>query len=272
MDSPGYLSRRAEKGRFRREATAHPAVPPPGIRLREKTRVPHRRPARACRKTIDIPFVACLKYPYFRIIFGIQDRWERGREIPPPTLPRHARPGEHIFGNPRTRQIAAPAGGTSWIRAHGCAHCSSRLSSSFLCRRWPASWGLRATRRAMTGMRAASSSRRKSSWRSTSTPGRRLNTGREKGAEVTLARGDLVFSGEALLARDHLLRTAKQAAELGAWCGLGGALICLVLVRRQEDERSERRTPREPRRTKPKSCTGLVWFSGYSMTCPPPWA
>ena len=74
-----------------------------------------------------------------------------------------------------------------------------------------------------------------------------------EGAEVTLARGDLVFSGEALLARDHLLRTAKQAAELGAWCGLGGALICLVLVRRQENERGERRTSREPRRTRPGS-------------------
>ena len=74
-----------------------------------------------------------------------------------------------------------------------------------------------------------------------------------KGAEVTISRGDLAFSGEALLARDHLLRTAKQAAELGAWCGIGGALLCLVLLRLQEDERGERRTPREPRRTKPGS-------------------
>ena len=74
-----------------------------------------------------------------------------------------------------------------------------------------------------------------------------------KGAEVTIARGDLAFSGEALLARDHLLRTAKQAAGLGAWCGLGGALLCLVLVRRQEEERGERRTSHEPRRTSPDS-------------------
>ena len=74
-----------------------------------------------------------------------------------------------------------------------------------------------------------------------------------KGEEVTISRADLAFSGEALLARDHLLRTVKRAAEIGAWCGFGAALVCLVLVRRQEDERSERRTPREPLRTKPGS-------------------
>ena len=74
-----------------------------------------------------------------------------------------------------------------------------------------------------------------------------------EGAEVTLARGELAFSGEALLARDHLLRTARRAAELGAWCGIGGALVCLVLVRRQEDERGERRTSPEPSRRRPGS-------------------
>ncbi len=51
-----------------------------------------------------------------------------------------------------------------------------------------------------------------------------------KGAEVTLARGELIFSGDALLARDHLLRTAKRSAELGAWCGLGAAVMCLILL------------------------------------------
>lgn len=69
-----------------------------------------------------------------------------------------------------------------------------------------------------------------------------------EGKELTLARGDLWFSGEALSARDHLLRTAKRAAWLGACCGLGAALMCLVLLRRQEDERGERRTPPEPHR------------------------
>ena len=51
-----------------------------------------------------------------------------------------------------------------------------------------------------------------------------------KGEEVTLDRGDLIFSGEALVARDYLLRTAKRATWLGAWCGLGAALMCLMLL------------------------------------------
>ncbi|MCY4382801.1 MAG: hypothetical protein OXE44_06585 [Nitrospinae bacterium] len=74
-----------------------------------------------------------------------------------------------------------------------------------------------------------------------------------EGKEVTIARGELLFKGEALLARDHLLRTAKRAAGLGAWCGIGGALLCLALVWCHEAERGERRTSREPRRTRPDS-------------------
>ena len=73
------------------------------------------------------------------------------------------------------------------------------------------------------------------------------------GKEVTLPRGELAFKGEALLARDHLFRTAKRAAGLGAWCGVGAALMCLVLLRLQEDELAERRTPHEPRRKSPGS-------------------
>ena len=72
-----------------------------------------------------------------------------------------------------------------------------------------------------------------------------------KGKELTIARGDLLFSGEALLARDHLLRTAKRAAWIGAWCGLGAALMCLMLIRWLENELGERRTPQEPPRTRP---------------------
>ena len=74
-----------------------------------------------------------------------------------------------------------------------------------------------------------------------------------KGKEVTLARGDLLFNGEALLARDYLFRTAKRAAWIGAWCGLGAALMCLVLIRWLENELGERRTPQEPRRMRPGS-------------------
>lgn len=72
-----------------------------------------------------------------------------------------------------------------------------------------------------------------------------------KGEEVTLARGDLTFSGEALLARDYLLRTAKRSAELGAWCGLGGALLCLVLLGLQRVERGGRPESPAPPRERP---------------------
>ena len=56
------------------------------------------------------------------------------------------------------------------------------------------------------------------------------------GAVVTLTRNGLMYNGEALLARDHLLRTTAKAARLGGWCGLGGALLCLALFRQPEDE------------------------------------
>lgn len=46
-----------------------------------------------------------------------------------------------------------------------------------------------------------------------------------KGTEATLARGDLAYSDEALLARDRLLRTSNEAAEIGAWCGWGRAVV-----------------------------------------------
>ena len=72
-----------------------------------------------------------------------------------------------------------------------------------------------------------------------------------KGEEVTIARGDLTFSGEALLARDYLLRTAKRSAELGAWCGLGAALLCLILLGLQRDERGGRRESPAPSRERP---------------------
>ena len=72
-----------------------------------------------------------------------------------------------------------------------------------------------------------------------------------EGKEVTIARGDLFFSGETLVARGHLFRTAKRAAWIGAWCGLGAALMCLVLIRWLENELGERRTLQEPPRTRP---------------------
>ncbi len=72
-----------------------------------------------------------------------------------------------------------------------------------------------------------------------------------KGEEVTLARGDLIFSGEALVARDYLLRTAKRAIWLGAWCGLGGALMCLVLLGLQRAAHEGRPESSAPPRERP---------------------
>ncbi len=57
------------------------------------------------------------------------------------------------------------------------------------------------------------------------------------GAVVTLTRDGLMYNGDALLARDHLLRTGAKAAGLGAWCGFGGAVLFLALFRRPKDER-----------------------------------
>ena len=68
------------------------------------------------------------------------------------------------------------------------------------------------------------------------------------GAAVTLTRDGLMYNGEALLARDHLLRTAGKAARFGAWFGLGGALLFLALFRRPKDERHYRRAASGPER------------------------
>lgn len=62
-----------------------------------------------------------------------------------------------------------------------------------------------------------------------------------RGEVVTLTRGGLGNNGDAWVARDRLLRTARESAELGAWCGFGGALLCLALIRRPRDEPRIRR-------------------------------
>ena len=58
-----------------------------------------------------------------------------------------------------------------------------------------------------------------------------------RGEVLTLTRDGLTSNGDALVARGYLLRTARKAAELGACCGFGGALLCLALIRRPRDER-----------------------------------
>ena len=62
---------------------------------------------------------------------------------------------------------------------------------------------------------------------------------------LSLTRDELRNNADALFARRHVLRTARKAAELGACCGFGGALLCLALFRRQ-DRRPTRHTAPEP--------------------------
>ncbi len=70
-----------------------------------------------------------------------------------------------------------------------------------------------------------------------------------EGEETTLPRGELIFSGDALVARSHLVRTVKLSAELGAWYGLGAALMCLVLLGLQRAAHEGRpESPALPRR------------------------
>ena len=56
------------------------------------------------------------------------------------------------------------------------------------------------------------------------------------GSVVTLTRDGLMYNGDALLARDHVLQTAAKAARFGALCGLGGAVLCLALFRHAMEE------------------------------------
>ena len=74
-----------------------------------------------------------------------------------------------------------------------------------------------------------------------------IGIGRDAGAQVEyrtsggevlmLTRRQLWSSGDALVARGNLRYTARQSAELGAWCGVGVALLHLVPIRRRRDER-----------------------------------
>ena len=48
-----------------------------------------------------------------------------------------------------------------------------------------------------------------------------------RGEVEPLTRADMLANGDAMVARGHVLRTARKAAELGACCGMGGALLWL---------------------------------------------
>ena len=49
------------------------------------------------------------------------------------------------------------------------------------------------------------------------------------GEVKSLTRAELRVNGDARVARRHVLRTARKGAELGACCGLGGALLCFTV-------------------------------------------
>ena len=69
---------------------------------------------------------------------------------------------------------------------------------------------------------------------------------------LSLTRAELTYNGNALLARWRVLRTARKAAELGACCGLGGAVLWFWLIVGQN--RGQARLPaREPPVRPPES-------------------
>lgn len=63
------------------------------------------------------------------------------------------------------------------------------------------------------------------------------------GAVETMSRYGMTLSFEARWARQDILAAARDGATLGAMCGFGGALLCLVLVRWPTDDRHARGSP-----------------------------
>ena len=64
-----------------------------------------------------------------------------------------------------------------------------------------------------------------------------------RGEVESLTRDELRNNADAGFARRHLLRTARKAAELGACCGIGGALLCLAVFGRQDRGQARRPVP-----------------------------
>ena len=70
----------------------------------------------------------------------------------------------------------------------------------------------------------------------------------ENGVVETVARSGLSYRYRVLWARGHILKTAWDGATLGGLSGLGGALLCFVLIRWSMDDRRGRRPASEPAR------------------------
>ena len=68
------------------------------------------------------------------------------------------------------------------------------------------------------------------------------------GAVETVARSGLTYRYRVWRAREHILETAWDGATLGALSGLGGALLCFVLIRWPMDDRRGRRPASAPAR------------------------
>ena len=68
----------------------------------------------------------------------------------------------------------------------------------------------------------------------------------EDGVVETVARSGLTYRYRVFWAREHILETAWDGATLGGLSGLGGALLCFVLIRWSMDDRRGRRTASEP--------------------------
>jgi len=66
---------------------------------------------------------------------------------------------------------------------------------------------------------------------------------RADGAVETMSRYRMTVDLEARWARQDILAAARDGAMLGAMCGLGGALLCLVLVRWPADDCHARSSP-----------------------------
>ena len=79
-----------------------------------------------------------------------------------------------------------------------------------------------------------------------------------RGEVESLTRADLRINADARVARRHLLRTARKAAELGACCGLGGALLCLAVFGRQAWRQTPLPAPEPPVRSAEDQAQGFI--------------